>query len=789
MGLERWLPRRLKARFTLLALACAACIFGCTAPITIYKGWQLLVSRRVQELDDRIDGVVHRTDGELRAIRQETIAMIDVVQQWEPKGLTPWHALMERALHNLPEAYALRLGFPPGNQLGPRGVPTLYVRRAGTGFERQTLSYDPGDPGSPGAPWYNAPSHHPTAAIDGVWSPPFVAPETDGKVVLACAIAISREVEGRRLLDGVAAVDLPLETLLGWLSGEDLGSPYQVWILDLKGQVVGLSPKGSHPATSPSAPWLDLPQLRQPHPVLGHFVADHPGTGQKSHFFIKRLPNACGLLVFALPVQGLNRDLGWLTATVLGMGLLGMGGMALLFRWSAGRATRNLDVLRLGVERVQAGNLRESLPPPTGQDETGDVIHAFNGMVGELEAAFRRTEIHARQQQRLASELELAQSIQRSVLPGPIHPLGAALFSLTLPAQEVGGDFFDHFPLPGGKTAVAVGDVSGKGISAAMFMMRVSLLLRGAVIRHEPAEALAQVNGMLAEGNPQMMFVTLFLGIWDPVEQSLVYVNAGHNPPLVVRSDGQVETLEHRSGPALGVLRGRSYGAQQMALHSGDLLAIYTDGISEAPDEQGQQWGLSPMGATLANGRLHPLGTCAQKVVDQTLAWQGGEERFDDITLALLRVGEAASSLRLPATLESIESAVTLVRTCALLGGMALPAAEEMALGACEAVTNVITHALHEDPQRFFQLAVAWSEDNLVLRLEDPGPPFDPNALPPVDTTLPMPERPIGGLGWLLIRRVTDEIRMDRVGELNILTLVRTRHRPTMGSSHPENTP
>jgi len=817
MSLERYLPRSLRARFTLLVLACTAAIFLCTAPFTVWQGQQLLFEREIHDIQDRLDAAVSRGDSELRAIRQQAIAMTDVAEQWDvstvewinlkkkelgvdvpetgpvdPKSLDAWFEYMEFTLRRLPKAYGVRLAFEPDSLLGPDGVRALYVRRGPGGKPvRVRLDYWPGDSNTPGSVWYVPSRERPGEALDGIWCDPFNAIEADAETIITCSVPMTGSDGGIAKIDGVAAVDVTVGTIMSTLSGLNLAPEYQAFLLNPSRRITVSAAGGSAPS-KPAVNLQDLvranpdamkpfSQLQNPANPTGWFVANNPFTGERSCFLFQGLPHNRAQLLYVIPVRAINGDVFWLSGAVLLLGLASMTGMGLLIRWSAGLVTSNLDVLRHGVRNVKAGNLREMLPPATSHDETADIIEAFNGMVAGLQAAFRRAEDLAREQQRAATELELARSIQQSALPAPIRLPGGRVFSLTLPAQQIGGDFYDHFLLPGGRVAMAVGDVSGKGVSAALFAVRASLLLRSAMAAMEPEDAVAQVNAMLFKSNPEAMFVTLFIAVWDPVGQSLVYVNAGHNPPFLLRSDGSAERLAHRSGPALGAMSGRSYRSAETPFRVGDLLAVFTDGISEAPDAGSRQFGEERLKEFLPRHREVRLDELARDVVDAVVSWQGGGERFDDITFLLARASSAIRALQLRASPATIEEVVALVRDGAREGGMDEQGVREISLAACEVATNIITHSLRSDPSRTYRVFSAWSRTEFMLRFEDDGPPFDPEALPPVDVHAPLEARPVGGLGWVLIRQAADSVRMDRISGTNILTL--TRHRDRAGSA------
>jgi sigma-B regulation protein RsbU (phosphoserine phosphatase) len=784
MNLDRILPRRLRARFTLIAIASAVVVFLLTAPLAIWRGRQLLFDRQMHDIEEHLETLVSKENVELHTIRQQAIAMTDVIEQWQPQGIEAWYKLMEATLSRLPKAHGVRLAFEKSSTLGPRDARTLYVRRGkGGDFERVDLTYNPDDPQAPGEQWYGTLRQHPQHYMEGLWSHPYTAPEFAPERVLTCSAPIISASETGYQFHGVAAIDVTVDTIFGTLQDLKFTDQFHLYLLDSSRRctlaLAGGDAKEKETIASITKNNPDLfcgfELLQKEGGDQDWFIHSNPITGEESCFFSENLPHNPSQLLYVIPKRELEREGLWLEIGICLLGLVTITGMGLLIRWSAGLVTRNLSLLRGGVKNVRAGNLRERIPPAVSQDETADVIQAFNGMVDELQEAFLRTEELARQQQRIATELDLARTIQESALPKPIQLPGGRIFSNTLPAQEIGGDFYDFFVLPGGRVTLAVGDVSGKGVSAAMFMVRASLLLRSAASVMELSDAIAQVNAMLVKSNPKMMFVTLFVAIWDPVAQTLTYVNAGHNPPVLRRSDGSATYLDRRSGPALGAMSGKAFPSTSVPFSSGDLLAVYTDGISEAPDASNAQFGVAQLEQRLTQHRDKPLDAIAEEVIASVVQWQGGKERFDDITLLLAEASQPAGRLELSGSLDTIETVVEAVEACARQGGMPDAGARELGLAACEVVTNIITYALRSDASRRYSLFLAWSGHVMTLRFEDNGPPFDPDSLPAADVRARLEDRPVGGLGWLLIRKATDTIRMDRVGETNILTLTRSR--------------
>jgi phosphoserine phosphatase RsbU/P len=252
------------------------------------------------------------------------------------------------------------------------------------------------------------------------------------------------------------------------------------------------------------------------------------------------------------------------------------------------------------------------------------------------EARERRT---AAQKERMEGELTVARDIQRSIVPSIFPPFPErAEFDLHAslePAREVGGDLYDFFLLDDEHLCLAIGDVSGKGVPASLFMAVTITLLRAAGARTaDPAEVLAQVNTPLCRGNDAAMFVTLFYGVYTIGRGELTYSTGGHLPPSVVRADGTVETAARTSGPGLGVAPGAKFGVAKLQLAPGDAILLYSDGVTEAMDAQQHMFGSERLEAVLrdtgAAGGAARLVTAVREAVD---VFAAGAEQYDDLTL------------------------------------------------------------------------------------------------------------------------------------------------------------
>ncbi len=238
----------------------------------------------------------------------------------------------------------------------------------------------------------------------------------------------------------------------------------------------------------------------------------------------------------------------------------------------------------------------------------------------------------------LENELNVASKIQQSILPTQFPKGGDfSVFASMEPAREVGGDFYDVINLGEGRFGVAIADVSDKGVPAALFMMSSRTLLKGSAIgNYEPGEVLREVNDILCEGNDAMMFVTLLYAIYDSNTGKLTYANGGHTTPYVRRADGSVVSLAFTGGVAMGVLEGMEYSQDSFQVEPGDAVFFYSDGVSEAMNEKGEEYGVGRMSDVLANTPSQDPEDTINAIFASVRAFAGDTPQSDDITCLTL---------------------------------------------------------------------------------------------------------------------------------------------------------
>jgi serine phosphatase RsbU (regulator of sigma subunit) len=331
---------------------------------------------------------------------------------------------------------------------------------------------------------------------------------------------------------------------------------------------------------------------------------------------------------------------------------------ALAIGWGYVRRQITAPVVRItdAAAAFEAGDFRpESLDTVRARtDELGDLARTFTRMAAEVQArteildrlvAERTRELNDKNalleaaNQRMDAELQIARSLQSAMLPQrlPENPRYAGKATM-VPAREMGGDFYDFFSLGRNRVGLVIADVSGKGVPAAFFMAISRTILQGSARDGGSAGAcLAATNDLLCQQNPLDLFVTVFYGILDLDTGELTYANAGHNPPILAARGGALTPLPTTGGVAMGVMPGLPYAEKTVRLAAGDTLILYTDGISEAMDRDGQEFTEARLMGSLTEAHREAVEIVMSSVIDAVHRFVGDAPQSDDITCLIVR--------------------------------------------------------------------------------------------------------------------------------------------------------
>ena len=383
------------------------------------------------------------------------------------------------------------------------------------------------------------------------------------------------------------------------------------------------------------------------------------------------------------------------------------------------------------------------------------------------------------QKERIENELHIASEIQMAMIPKTFPPFPERkdldLAAAIIPAKEVGGDLYDFF-IRDEKLFFCIGDVSGKGIPASLVMAVTRSLFR-AMSAHDdsPAKIVASMNNSMSETNESSMFVTFFCGVLDLSVGQLRYCNAGHNPPMILTD--AIRMLPVEPNVPLGILKGMNYIEQEMPFLYDDALFLYTDGLSEAENASQEQFGEARIEKAL-HGRKRSIDHL-ENIKQQVSLFVGDAPQSDDLTMLFIHYLPQEDTLQqerhlvLHNDIQQIPQLADFVETIALEKHLSQSLAMGINLALEEAVSNVILYAYSKETDGLVDVEAILRKDSLEFIIVDSGVPFNPTAAPVVDTTLPIEERSIGGLGIHLVRELMDSVSYERKDEKNYLRMIK----------------
>ena len=277
--------------------------------------------------------------------------------------------------------------------------------------------------------------------------------------------------------------------------------------------------------------------------------------------------------------------------------------------------------------------------PQDGRDEVGQLSLAFSNMSKALSDNIKKLVETTAASQRMQGELNAAREIQTGIMPSPWSCPKAdhwSAWAFLTPAKEVGGDLYDFFTAPDGRQTVVIGDVSDKGVPAALFMSMTATLVRYAIADGlSCADAMRRINNLLAENNPSCMFVTLFIGLFDPGTGTLEYASGAHCPPFIFGGGPQsaVRKVTETSGPLVGAMADMDFTGHAVHLNPGESCLLYTDGVSEAMNSDKDLFGEDRLEALLGGMSQETPEQVIKKVYEAVEAHRGEAPQSDDITM------------------------------------------------------------------------------------------------------------------------------------------------------------
>ena len=379
---------------------------------------------------------------------------------------------------------------------------------------------------------------------------------------------------------------------------------------------------------------------------------------------------------------------------------------------------------------------------------------------------------------RIDKELAFAKQIQHSALPNvfPAYPNRHEfdIYASMDTAKEVGGDFYDFYFTDRTKLGFLIADVSGKGIPAAMFMMRAKTAIKNLAETGLPVnEVFTKANAELCEGNDAEMFVTAWMGIIDITTGHVEFACAGHNAPLLYRKGQGFEYITQKPGFILAGMEGMQYKLQEFDLNPGDRIVLYTDGVTEATTADKQLYGENRLRDFLNDNSTLTLDETLKAVRADIDNFVGGAEQFDDITMLILEYKGEEIKLNekvFNADVSELEPAQEFLESEMESAGVDIKTARRIQIAFEEMFVNV-AHYAYPEGGGDVTVGVSAANGEIVIRLTDSGIEFDPLKKEDPDTTLSADEMQIGGLGIFMVKKTMDELTYVRKDNKNIFTM------------------
>ena len=354
------------------------------------------------------------------------------------------------------------------------------------------------------------------------------------------------------------------------------------------------------------------------------------------------IPSSGWSLAVLFPQDEFTADIVRLNRTVIVLGIAGLLLLSIAVAFIARSITRPLRQMAKVTQEIGKGNLDIELPVVKSGDEVGKLSHAIHYMRASLREYIKQLTDTTAAKERIESELKIAHDIQINILPKVFPPFPNRrdfdIYAFMEPAREVGGDFYDFFLIDENHLYFVIGDASGKGIPAALFMAITKTLLKAtATTGLSPGDILTNVNKELSQGNDFCMFTTVFMGILNTKTGEIFYANGGHNPPLVLRNDREIQFLEGERRLVVGAMENSIYGTERFRLRPGESLLMYTDGVTEAMNQKGEFFSDSRLRSEISILYGESLQDMIRRVMEKIISFSYGTPQADDITLMMIQ--------------------------------------------------------------------------------------------------------------------------------------------------------
>lgn len=551
--------------------------------------------------------------------------------------------MMRRAMTGNPEVFGSAMAFEPYVLDPISHYHAPYFSRSGDGLQLISLAgsqynYFQQD-------WYQIPKETGRAG----WSEPYFDEGGGNALMITYSVPLYREINRDRRFIGVATADLTLDWLDRLLAELRVSATGYAFILSRNGTYITHPDKPrviNETIFSIAEARNDAGLRRLGREMIRGGTGFVPFTddraGRDGYLFFAPVRHSDWSIGIFFPKDDLLADLAGLNRQLLLLAAAGLALLALVVGLIARTITRPLTALTGAAREMATGNLEVTVPSLDSGGEIGILARSFDNMKESLQHHIRGLLETTAAKERMESELGIARDIQLGLLPKIFPPFPDipefGIHALLQSAREVGGDLYDFYRIDDDHVCFVLGDVSGKGVPASLFMAVTMTLVKMTAARGvSPDQILTEVNRQLSRDNASSMFVTLFCAVLHIPSGRLSYANGGHNPPVLLRQGSAPAFLDGTDGILLGAMEDYDYGMAQLQLGPGDGLLLYSDGVTEAMDEEERLFSEERLLEVLAGLPGRSPRETVETVMRQVMAFAGTAPQADDITLMMVR--------------------------------------------------------------------------------------------------------------------------------------------------------
>ncbi|MCX6282195.1 MAG: SpoIIE family protein phosphatase [Bacteroidetes bacterium] len=637
--------------------------------------------------------------------------------------------------------------------------------------------------------WYRIPKQLGKA----VWSEPYF--DKGGGDTLMCTYSVPfyHWINHQRVFAGVITMDISLGTFENILESARVSKTGTSYLLSHNGKLI--TPLNQHYVNTDIRQLLLRKDDKRHNLMIDSMLQGHrmflkltdlKHVKVPSWIYSAPVPHTNWIFAVTFPTSELYAGLYDFFRKLIAIFFFSLLAMILLTILITRKFTRPIIRLLDATHLIGQGNFGTTLPVYRSNDEISQLTNAFSHMKDELVHYISNLQDATVAREKMESELKVAHDIQMGLLPKNFPEREDwQLAALLDPARAVGGDLYDYYFLDDDHLFIAIGDVSGKGVPASLFMVSARTFFRSRVALNVPLnQSVYEINKEICRENPNQMFVTFIAGIVDLKKGFMTYCNAGHNPPFMVRAGGKIEKLKEVHGIPLGVFEHATYASGSVAFSPGDAFLMYTDGVTDALNTADSFYGDEPMLEIVRrNSDLCPTDLIQRLEMDLN-SFMKGVDQADDITLLILKSKQMpgqenktrdVKQIRLLNRLGELNNLVAALEQTSEEWEIPVKTGMELNLILEELFTNIVFYAYddgrdHEIILTFTRL----SKDSVQIVIEDDGKEFNILEKDTSNTVnKPIEERQVGGLGIHFVKQLVNDIRYERRDGKNIVILVR----------------